>query len=103
MIETRESEHKGVTFKDFILPVVSSGVCCVNNERFTITDKPRFVITKGSWKFGEELQIKISVPKGLSKKDIRNDYSNWDSLEIAMPLSEAKKLIHSLALELNIL
>lgn len=96
------NKHNGVTYTNLRI-LSNDGVAataCFNDERLILKGLPKATITKGSYKFNEEIQFSITAPKGSIVKEKRNN-SKWDTIELCMPLEVGKELINKLQEELN--
>ena len=91
----KTNEHNGVKYTHFQADKKCNGVSAVDGDKFVINGFPKISITEGSYKYGSELQISIIAPKSEKIKKVRHP-SNWNLLEINMPLEEGIKIITAL-------
>ena len=91
---------KGVEYNNFRVEKEAVASCCIGNKKIVLKGKPKIVTTKGSYKFNEELQFSISNFKGLETYKDRNP-TQWDTIEICLPIAEGKELIKAMNEVLN--
>jgi len=101
MIE-KTKEHNGVTYNNirFSDKTNVAATACVGDKRIVLKGFPKFTITKGSYKFGDEIQFSISNFKGAGIISDRNP-SDWDTIELCMPKEVGKLLVDQLQSELK--
>ena len=92
MVEVYKKFKNGVEYTNYRATKTARALCCVGDNRIVIIGKPKITKTKGSIKFGEEIQFSLTCKKGFSKIESRNP-SEWDTIEINLPKELGLELI----------
>jgi len=85
--------YGGIEFDKFISEQDATAVSCIGDERIIIKGKPKISICQNQIKFGTEVEISLIAHKDHEfKKEVRNK-SDWNVVEIYMPIDEAKEIL----------
>jgi len=88
-----KTSYGGIDFDKFISDKEATAVSCIGDERIILKGKPKISICKNQMKFGDEVEISLISHKDHNfKKETRNK-SDWNVMEIYMPIKEAKEIL----------
>ena len=91
----------GVIYNNIRSNKIVAGNMCIGDEKITLKGWPKFVIQKGSLRFGSELQISVCAKKGSEILKQKRNITEWDAVEICIPINEGKELIKMLYEEIK--
>lgn len=99
MVKTFTKDHNGVNYfgvRDDVRLV--TGSITKDGKKWILSGHPKINRTKGSYKFGDEIQITIWNSAGTTIEKPRVSYAtNWDTIEIYFPPDLWKELVETYA------
>lgn len=103
MIEIKDIENSGVQYRHYRSKQKCNGVGACGERKFILTGYPKISVLKGSYKYPEEMQFSLVMPKTESPEfKQRNPNSNWNLVEINMPVEQGKELIEAVYKDLKL-
>lgn len=102
MITINEVSHNGVKYTNYnIDSKIYDGIACYDDKRVVVPGSFSISVIEGSYKFGKQLQFKLHSPKGnLISIETRN-FTEWNRIEVDMPLEDGIVLLESLLNDLK--
>jgi len=88
--------HRGVEYHNVFELSEQRAVVTVDDSKSLLDGKFSITSTKGSYKYGDELQFKIFAPKGSGITKNERNNSPWERIEIMIPMSELDNIIQAL-------
>lgn len=68
----------------------------IGDIKFLIDGVPNITITKGSYKYGSEMQFRILASKSQKIREKIRHPSEWNTVEINMPFEVGKELVEKM-------
>ena len=76
------------------------GASHIGKDKVILLGRPKISITKGSYKFGRELQFSVCAHKAAGAAASKRNPSEWNTIEICIPLEVGRRLIEETYKEL---
>lgn len=99
-VEVKIKEHNGVTYKNFRSTEKSNGVGAVGDRKVVLTGYAKICLVQGSYKYPPEMQFSLFQHKSESPEFKKRNPTEWNCVEMNMPLQQGKDLIEALYFEL---
>jgi len=93
----KKQEDKGVLYHHYTTTESSAGIMAIGESKTVMRGNLKVTLTQNSYKYGSELQFRIIKPKDRGDIEIKSrNKSNWDTVEINVPINELNGIITAL-------
>jgi len=85
--------HDGVSYTHLQSDETGTGSAQMGEDRFILSGPAKISLTKGSYKYGKEMQFSVCAHKEAGFKRPDRNNSDWNTIEICMPLEAGLEMI----------
>ena len=93
MIGKKCFERNGVEYVSYITAKSFDGLACLGAKKLVLNGQVDLVLMKGSYKFGEQIQLKVYAHKDANFVETTRNNSDYNRIEIDIPAETFLTLI----------